>query len=352
MDHALYREAPLKYRVRLPVLGVPTEFQATTPEVLEIVERTYGSWRGTPSDDASGRAARPVVRFIVHRRAFRSEPMEPFQHRVANPARLLVVAPDSFGVADARRGDAVAYVTFERLASGTDFVEGLLEALTLFLLNARDREPLHAAGIVRDGVAILLAGPSGTGKSTLCYAASRRGYGILGDDAAYVQMQPQLRIWGRPGTIRVPPEARHHFAELGLVPASRMPNGKTKILVEVPETQRIRCAERATICWLERGSQEAPRLERVPARWIARTMAARLEPGFDLFAATLRARVLRVAAGGGFRLWLGETPDHALSLLEEAASSLPGVWTGAGRVFRGQSPRAPCSGGAGIPRAG
>jgi hypothetical protein len=323
MDQALYCEQPLKYRLQLPVLGVPTEFQANAPEVLEIVERTYGWWRGTPNDPLASRPGGPVVRFIVYRRAPRSEPMEPFQHRLPDPTRLLVVAPDSFGLAHAQRGVAVAYVTPERLASGTDFVDACLEALTLFLLNARDREPLHAAGIVRDGVAILLAGPSGTGKSTLCYAAARRGYGILGDDAAYVQMEPQLRIWGRAATIRVPPEARHHFAELGTAPVSRMANGKSKILVEVPEAQRVRWVERAAICWLERDSSEAPRLERVPAEWIARTMAAGLEPGFDLFAATLGARVRRVASGGSFRLWLGRTPDGALSLLEEAASSLP-----------------------------
>ncbi len=323
VDHSLYRQAPLKYSVRLPVLGVPTEFQGTAREVLEIVERTYGSWRATPNDDAPGSAARAVVRLIVQRAALRSAPMEPFQHRVPDPTRLLVVAPDSFGVADQQRGDAVAYVSRQRLAAGTDLVDGLLEALTLFLLSACDREPLHAAGIVRDGTAILLAGPSGTGKSTLCYAASRRGYGILGDDAAYVQMQPRLRIWGRPGTIRLPPDAGRHFAELGRAPATRMANGKTKILVEVPEGQRVRSVERATICWLERDNQPSPRLERVPAEWLANTMAARLEPGFDLSASTLRARVLGIAAGGGFRLRLSQTPDDAVSLLEEVALSPP-----------------------------
>jgi hypothetical protein len=321
-DHSLYRQAPLKYSVRLPVLGVPTEFRCTARKALEIVERTYGSWRAAPSDDAPGSAASAVVRLIVHQGASRSQPLAPFQHLVPDPTRLLVVAPDSFGVADRQRGDAVAYVSRKRLEAGTDLVDGLLEALTLFLLSASDREPLHAAGIVRDGTAILLAGPSGTGKSTLCYAACRRGYGILGDDAAYVQMQPRLRIWGRPGTIRLPTDAGRHFAELRGAAATRMANGKTKIAVEVPEGQRVRSVERATICWLERGNQPSPRLERVPAEWLAETMAARLEPGFDLFAATLRARVHRLAAGGGFRLRLGRTPDQAVSLLEETASIL------------------------------
>ncbi|MFE1320000.1 hypothetical protein [Kitasatospora phosalacinea] len=46
---------------------------------------------------------------------------------------------------------------------------------------------LHAAAVERDGVRLLLAGPSGTGKTTLALHLQRHGWQLLGDEAVYLR---------------------------------------------------------------------------------------------------------------------------------------------------------------------
>src|SRR5262249_28821242 len=51
-----------------------------------------------------------------------------------------------------------------------------------WLLAPHGRFPVHGAGIVRDGRALLLLGQSGAGKSTLIAAALEAGWRALADD--------------------------------------------------------------------------------------------------------------------------------------------------------------------------
>ena len=52
-------------------------------------------------------------------------------------------------------------------------------ALTTGLLSPFDWQPLHAAALVRGETTLLLAGPSGTGRSTLWYSGALNGLFIL-----------------------------------------------------------------------------------------------------------------------------------------------------------------------------
>lgn len=58
------------------------------------------------------------------------------------------------------------------------------------------RHAVHGAGLARDGAAILALGPGGVGKSTLSYAALRRGWHVLSDDLTWLYDDPV-----RPGTV-------------------------------------------------------------------------------------------------------------------------------------------------------
>ena len=69
-------------------------------------------------------------------------------------------------------------------------------AVRLFLLGTpfgilchqRGLTPFHAAGVEIDGEAVLLAGASGIGKSTLSYAFLKRGFRLLSDDVTPVRV--------------------------------------------------------------------------------------------------------------------------------------------------------------------
>jgi len=84
------------------------------------------------------------------------------------------------------------------------------------LLYQRGRLALHAAAAANSEGAILLAGDSGTGKSTLLVALLKRGWTMLADEVAAVDLD-------RHGEIRVAPV----FPEIRLWRNAREKSGKT-----------------------------------------------------------------------------------------------------------------------------
>jgi hypothetical protein len=84
----------------------------------------------------------------------------------------------------------------------TFFLGSVLTAL----LHQRGLLVLHAGGVAGPHGAVLVAGHSGRGKSTLLAALARRGYPVLADDAAAINLNddrrpvvypafPELRLW-------------------------------------------------------------------------------------------------------------------------------------------------------------
>jgi hypothetical protein len=74
------------------------------------------------------------------------------------------------------------------------------------LCHRRGLLPLHAAAVEIGGRAILLAGPSGVGKSTLAAALASRGHRLLADDLCAIRREqdgsvsvlasfPRVRLW-------------------------------------------------------------------------------------------------------------------------------------------------------------
>ena len=51
---------------------------------------------------------------------------------------------------------------------------------------------LHAGGVVRNGVAVLLVGPSGVGKSTLVMRLVTDGFSLLSDDEVWIDLESRL----------------------------------------------------------------------------------------------------------------------------------------------------------------
>jgi hypothetical protein len=187
-----------------------------------------------------------------------------------------------------------------------------IEPLLLYLLARRDRTPLHASAFMLDGLAVVLAGSSGMGKSCLAHAAQRAGLRVLSDDTVHVQLTPALRVWGLPRPIHLLPAD----APDGGPAALRWRNGKLKRAVPVASDRPL-AADRAVLCLLKRG--EAVKLDILderPPHWPA------LEPGFDLLPAQSQAACVALTARGHARLTLGADPATAIAALQLHGAAL------------------------------
>ncbi len=316
----------LAHSVDLPVLGIPVQFESDDPTILTIVEEAFGTWR------AVGRRPELIAPTGVRACFLRRDGDEgntdhaPLSYSMPEFARVTVQSPGSVGVADADRRAVVAHVSGALVADREHFRYGVVEALTLALLTRFDRQPLHAAALVRDGAALLLAGPSGVGKSTLAYAAALDGIQVIAEDVVYVQRDPRLRVWGMPGHIHLPPDARTYFRELADRRETVLANGNRKIAVDVASLERddpapLPVSERVGICILTRADGRAE-LEALSPRQAVAELTDRHEPGFDVFADTIGACVEEIASAGGWKLNAVLPPRDLVSLLHRLFDEL------------------------------
>jgi hypothetical protein len=104
------------------------------------------------------------------------------------------------------------------------------------LLADRGELALHAAAIGARGRAVLFAGPSGRGKSTLALAASEGGHSVLSEDGVTIDPDDdRLRIWpGLRGVRAASPGTRKGFIELppGREAREPLPLGAICLLAE------------------------------------------------------------------------------------------------------------------------
>ena len=113
-----------------------------------------------------------------------------------------VVAIDRRGAAEARIRDA-----YQR-------------SVLPLVLQARGLEVLHASAVLAHRGVIALCAIKETGKSTIAYALSRRGYDLWADDAVAMQIEDRtVRAFPLPFSIRLRPASAAHFGtEAGAAP--------------------------------------------------------------------------------------------------------------------------------------
>ena len=326
--HATAREslghkADLAHRATFPLLGVPVEIRSNSVAVIAAAELAFGRWRGLARELTVPQSA-ALVDVVVHPvdpMLLAGEP-RPFVYR-AHAGSFL--ASDGVNMLTARydEGRALAVIAPELLLREEQLRVNVLGLLTLLLVTQHDRVPVHAGAVVLNGQAILLAGRSTAGKSTLCYACLRDGFQLLAEDVVYVSRMPTLRLWGVPDLVHLLPDAVGFFPELAEVPAKVQATGKYKLAVETDRfgADRAIChAERAVVCVVERHAAAETRLEPIePARAVA-VLSGNREPGFDLYDDTgAVAEVL--AAGGAYRLTVGHDLSSATAALRQLAES-------------------------------
>src|SRR6266516_4236218 len=322
----LYHGVALRHVVELPVLGVPVRFESNSAAAIEVVEDAFGMWRALRASPELIAPLRLRVRLIVHDGDEGGAPHAPVTCRMPDADRVVVHTPGSFGIADTSRGEAIAYVTPALLADRAHVQYEIIEGMTLTLVTARDRYPVHAAAIARGPVALLLAGTPGTGKSTLAYQAHRHGLRVLSDDAAYVQLEPEFRVWGLPGRVRLRTTAVTHFPELAGRSPTFLANGDEKLVVQCPgewpaATAPAPVATRAGVCLLERTGTTASKARASPAE-VQAFLKDGLGVGGARYGASLDEALRRLAGAGGWRVSLSANPADAMPMFDDMLAEL------------------------------
>lgn len=316
----LYRTVRPAHTLGREIMGIPVRFSSNAERVIEVAGASFGAW---PEPGPESAADPVLIRVIEHDPGGVATDGE-FFYRIPERGRLLVHGPGSVGSADASRRRADVFVAPWLLEDRQRFRHGLLEAVTLFTLAHLDRQPFHAAGIVRGDSALLLAGPSGVGKSTLAYAAVRSGMRLLAEDAVYVQQRPGLRVWGMPGFIHLPPDARNVFPELDGQEPELVASGKVKLALDAGALGFLsseRFARRVGLCVLARGPGPSGLEEAAPER-LESLLSREGEPGYEVFRDEAGPVIRALASGGGWCLDLGSAPAEALPYLEDMLDRL------------------------------
>ena len=290
-------------------MGVPVVIEAPNGEMRALVRQACRDWEGDIDPHAR----------TLHLTMLPLERVNPgLTHDIqVDGTGISVTAPGIEGSACAASGAGWCRVMDPLAADPLRLREEVLDPLLLFLITRNDRVPIHASAFFVGELAVLLVGPSGTGKSCLALAARRAGLSILSDDIAYVQLDPVLRVWGM--TQRI-----HVFAQdlpEGAASRPRVRNGKLKYGIPVADGQSAHVAERAAVCLLTPGEKVA--IDIIAPRQA--TFMHELEPGFDLLARPIAAAFERLTVKGALRLTLSRDPDEAIMCLLRHRSLLSAV---------------------------
>ena len=316
-------DVALPHVVTLPVLGLPTRFATNDRAMLDLVDESFGVWRALEAHERHDDGERPVeVRIVVgaDRDDARSDAAgAPIRHHMADDLRF--AARSAYGVAqtDPARQLVVVRTSAALVADRARFRAEMLEAAVLALLSCYDRHPVHAAAVAHRGHALLLAAPSGTGKSTLAYACHAHGLDLLGDDHVRVQLEPSPRVWGWPARVRLLAETAERMGARYTPAHALDPKGKCVIDARVGMSASRLVADEAAVCVLSRDGGPLALAPLAPAE-TARALEDQLAPGFDRFPTRWPSVVRALSARGGWRLNLSHDPHEAVAVVRDLLS--------------------------------
>ena len=97
-------------------------------------------------------------------------------------------------------------------------------------------ETLHASTVAKDGRAVLITGPSGSGKSDLALRLLDRGFTLVSDDQTIVKKEDGRLVASAPATIAGKLEVRG----VGIIDMDRTDNVPVALIVELTsDIQRL-----------------------------------------------------------------------------------------------------------------
>jgi hypothetical protein len=138
---------------------------------------------------------------------------------------------------------------------------------------------IHSACVARNGNGLLLAGKSGSGKSSLSLALAQAGFDFLSDDRTVLSLrQGQLLAWGLAPFLKLPLKAATQFPELARLQTDVLFSGEEAFHFDPMRefgVSQVRCCGPRWILLLEREPDSGFTLESIPAE----DFVARLEEG-------------------------------------------------------------------------
>ncbi len=307
----------LPYDRAYPVLGRRLRVRTHDPRLADLAERAFGHWHRL--DPGLVSALRPAILDLMVGPGRGGADNDAPQHTWAD-GHFITRGKGIDADSDLVESHCVARLTESCLEDGERLIHHVLEAHALQMLTQNGREPVHAAAVARNGRALVLAGESMVGKSTLCYAMIRLGWQLIADDVVFVEAA-EHRVWGHATTIRLLPDAARFFPELAGIAPRRLPNGKVKR--DAPVRSPALTGTPAWLVVVGRGDPAAPALLPMSADSALEAMYARPAGGFDRYPRAQSA-AREIARGCAIaQLLASHDPQSSASLLDRWAGESP-----------------------------
>lgn len=282
------------------LFGVRVVLESESREALQAASSPYSERNDLDADEDRGSI------YIVMRAYKVNEP------RLSDASHV-----DGVSLKIVREGIAIFASAAERKGScdypddviGSDAFAEMMNTVILFLVAQSGRIPVHASAIMFGDTAVVLAGKSGSGKSSLAFAADHAGLPVLSDDTVFVQTDPSVRIWALTKAI-------HLFekdAPANTMSAMRLRSGRWKRALDVSAPRSS--ADRSILCVLEHGNAVA--LEPMTQADAVAALTTSPEGGYEFYGKRSADAVRALGMHGCWRLTLSDNPSEAIALLRK-----------------------------------
>jgi len=248
LSDPLQREIDLPFQRAFHPFGFRLNLASNSREVLDAAAEHWGMYEPEYDDP-------PLTMRILVQPGSELSPQP--VHRAQGHLHSVIASRDNYALIDYDALFAYACVTERTVADHTWFRWYYLDSMAGTTLAQRHAVPMHAACVERNGVGVLLWGPSGMGKSTLAYACARAGWTFVADDSTILPQNREDRVvTGKPHQARFREDAPRLFPELDAFATRARPTGKLSIEAPMASFPGIRTAIRCEVgrnVFLDRG---------------------------------------------------------------------------------------------------
>ncbi|MGD0829756.1 MAG: hypothetical protein ABR907_02355 [Terracidiphilus sp.] len=224
-----YEHNPAEYSRTLGLAGRAFSFNTNSFRILDLA----GAFFSPRPDEKSHRLEAVITLLVRNRRGVTGVTSNFPLFRGRNEFVHADYGLDGSVWFDLKAREVVGALSDQIIADEGFFRRAVLAVIAGILAPSLGVIVLHAGCVVREGKAILLAAPSGVGKSTLSLSLATRGWSLLSDDWSFVaDVANGLIVWGMQTTIKLLPDAALHFPKLlALTPAIAL-NGELSFEID------------------------------------------------------------------------------------------------------------------------